>query len=126
MTTMKRTTAFTTMMRRHSTTMPVTISLWSMTRLNDKEQQQPPHPPPRRMGLEGILHNPNAFVLEGAIPVDACKRILNACKYDHGLVFFQSLDTPSVDNHQIFSISYYKNLRMLILVVLPYSYCNTK
>jgi predicted O-methyltransferase YrrM len=69
-------------------------SLRSTTRANG-EQSPPTPPPPRRMGLEGILRNPNAFVLDGAISVDACERILNACEYDLG---FGSYDVGK-NNH---------------------------
>ena len=37
---------------------------------------------PRRMGLEGVLRNPNAFVLENALSLEACEHILNTCEYE--------------------------------------------
>jgi len=37
---------------------------------------------PRRMGLEGVLRNPNAFVLENALSATACEHILNTCEYE--------------------------------------------
>ena len=34
---------------------------------------------PRRMGLEGILRNANAFIIENAISVQACESIIRTC-----------------------------------------------
>jgi predicted O-methyltransferase YrrM len=41
-----------------------------------------PSTKPRRMGLEGILRNSNAFVLENALSPEACEHILNTCEYE--------------------------------------------
>jgi len=35
---------------------------------------------PKRLGLEGILHNSNAFVLENALSLETCESILNTCE----------------------------------------------
>ena len=35
---------------------------------------------PKRLGLEGILRNPNAFVLENALSSEVCESILNLCE----------------------------------------------
>lgn len=37
---------------------------------------------PKRLGLEGILQNSNAFVIENAVPPAACEAILNLCEYE--------------------------------------------
>lgn len=34
----------------------------------------------RRLGLEGVLRNSNAFILENALSTDACESILNLCE----------------------------------------------
>lgn len=35
---------------------------------------------PKRLGLEGIIHNSNAFVLENALSLETCESILNTCE----------------------------------------------
>lgn len=50
---------------------------------------------PRRMGLEGILHNTNAFILENGISVEACDSIVHTCEDELG---FGSYDAGK-NNH---------------------------
>mmetsp|Transcript_15695 Transcript_15695/g.28371 ORF Transcript_15695/g.28371 Transcript_15695/m.28371 type:complete len:691 (+) Transcript_15695:79-2151(+) len=37
---------------------------------------------PKRLGLEGILRNPNAFLIENALSSEACESILDLCEND--------------------------------------------
>lgn len=45
---------------------------------------------PRRLGLEGVLRNPNAFVLENALSSEACESILSVCENELGFGNFDA------------------------------------
>jgi len=47
------------------------------------------------MGLEGVLRNPNAFVLENALSVEVCERVIRTCETELG---FGSYDAGK-NNH---------------------------
>lgn len=45
---------------------------------------------PKRLGLEAILHNPNAFLLTNALSPSTCESILNLCENELGFGNYQA------------------------------------
>ena len=71
-------------------------------------------PPPRRMGLEGVLRNPNAFVLENALPVEVCERLIRTCETELG---FGSYDAGK-NNHGAMQVVVSENVADVIFGIV--------
>jgi len=69
---------------------------------------------PKRLGLEAMLQNPNAFLLTNALSSSACESILNLCENDLGFGNYQA----GKNNHGAMQIIIPKEVANLLLSVI--------